>query len=150
MENATGEIDEWYGAWIGLHEKGEENYQDYWNEKIMHTEEDDIIDGELIMKDVCLSKREALDLSLEQYSEMVYCNSLNHDLNRSVVWITGYLKEYGFPEVEALKIGLILADQSLQALKAKTDRIIHEDEILEINNQVDLQHEIIKIAELII
>ena len=139
MGNEIGEIDECYGAWIGLHEKGEENYQDYWNEKIMHTE-----------KNVWISKREALNQSLEQYSEMVHCNSLNHDLNRSVVWITDYLKKHGFAEVEALKIGLVLADQSLQALKAKTDRIIYEEEVLEINNQVDLQYEFMKIAELII
>ncbi|MDA9991681.1 hypothetical protein N9E35_01600 [Candidatus Marinimicrobia bacterium] len=61
---------------------------------------------------------------METYADNVYGNSLNHDMNRSVLWIVDYLTKYGMREIETLKIGLLLADESLQALKVKTDDIL--------------------------
>ena len=52
-------------------------------------------------------------------------NSLNHDMNRSVLWIVDYLTKYGMREIEALKIGLL--ETNHQALKAKTDALFEDE-----------------------
>lgn len=88
----------------------DETYDEFWNMTLLRNTQ--------------LTRSEAFELAMETYAENVYCNSLNHDLNRSVLWIVDYLIKNGMKEKDALKIGLILADKSLQELKAKTDDIL--------------------------
>ena len=122
---------------IKLFDESNETYDHFWN-------------GTAVLGSAPLmTRKEIFELAMETYGENVYGNSLNHDLNRSVLWIVDYLTEYGMDEIEALKIALLLADESLQALKAKTDEMLEQ-------NSKYLPHlqfkevEILEIAELII
>jgi len=122
---------------IKLFDEEHETYDHFWN-------------GTAVLGSAPLMTRsEIFNRAMETYADNVYCNSLNHDLNRSVLWIVDYLTRYGMDEIEALKIGLLLADESLQALKAKTDQMLEQ-------NRLYLPHlqwkeaDIVEIAELII
>jgi len=122
---------------IKLFDESNETYDHFWNGTVL--------------RNGLIRRSEIFDLAMETYVENVYFNSLNHDLNRSVLWIVDYLTKYGMDEIEALKIGLLLADESLQALKAKTDQMLDRNRAPQENREHQFHEvEILEIAELII
>ena len=117
---------------VNLFDESDETYDEFWNTTLL--------------RNTKMTRSEAFESAMETYADNVYGNSLNHDMNRSVLWIVDYLTKYGMREIEALKIGLLLADESLQALKAKTDALFEDEG----EHSTHMESVIMEIAELIL
>ena len=117
---------------VDLFDESDETYDEFWNKTLL--------------RNTKMTRIEAFESAMETYADNVYGNSLNQDMNRSVLWIVDYLTKYGMREIEALKIGLLLADESLQALKAKTDALFEDEG----EHSTVMESVIMEIAELIL
>ena len=101
---------------VDLFDESDETYDEFWNKTLL--------------RNTKMTRIEAFESAMETYADNVYGNSLNQDMK----------------EIEALKIGLLLADESLQALKAKTDALFEDEG----EHSTVMESVIMEIAELIL